>query len=253
VGAKRLALEAVTSMRAMVLAAGRGNRLRPLTDSVPKPLLAVAGLPMVAFALTRIREAGIEEVVVNLHHLGGQIRAALGDGRAYGVRITYSEERELLDTGGGIAAARPYLNGDTFVVHNADTYIEIDLSDVIGFHRRCGALVTMVLRPDPDASRYGTIEIDSTGRVRRLLGYGPIPAEELLRALMYAGVMVFEPRVFAYMPAGIYSITRDVLPRLLDAGEPLCGYVHDGYWRVLDTPADLEAGRAEIAARLGSR
>ena len=146
-------------MRAMILAAGRGNRLRPLTDSIPKPLLEVAGQPMIAFPLKLIRDAGIEEVVINVHHLGAQIRSAFGDGRSYGVRITYSEEDPILDTGGGIAAVREFLSGDTFVVLNADTFIDIRLGDVIAFHRAHEGLATMVLRPDPDAARYGLIEI----------------------------------------------------------------------------------------------
>src|SRR5262249_8423600 len=106
-------------MRAMILAAGKGTRLRPLTDTVPKPLLEVAGRPMIALPLDLLRAAGIRDVVINLHHLGGQLRAALGDGSAYGVRITYSEEDPILDTGGAIAAARDFLIGDTFVVLNA--------------------------------------------------------------------------------------------------------------------------------------
>jgi NDP-sugar pyrophosphorylase family protein len=243
-------------MRAMILAAGKGTRLRPLTNSTPKPLLEVAGQPMIAFALAQIRQAGIREAVINLHYLGAQIRRAVGRGERYGVRVSYSEEDPLLDTGGGIAACRPFLRGDTFVVLNADTYSEVPLGDVIAFHRARGALATLVLRPDPHIERYGVIEIDTAGRLRRFLGHVPPddggPVEPLTR-LMYAGTMVLEPRLFAYLPPGIYSITRDTLPRVLAAGEPLFGYVYSGYWRVLDTLVDLEAGRREIAERLAKR
>ena len=107
-------------MRAMILAAGKGTRLRPLTDSTPKPLIDVVGRPMIAFPLELLRRAGICEVVINLHHLGDKIRAALGDGSAYGVRITYSVEDPILDTGGAIEAAREFLCDGTFVVANAD-------------------------------------------------------------------------------------------------------------------------------------
>jgi NDP-sugar pyrophosphorylase family protein len=239
-------------MRAMILAAGKGTRLRPLTEAVPKPLLDVAGQPMIAFPLGLLRSAGIEEVVINLHHLGGQIRSRLGDGSAHGVRISYSEEDPILDTGGAIAAAREFLAGDTFAVLNADTVIDLQLRDVIAFHREQRALATMVLRPDPDAVRKDAIGIDAAQRLRCILGHpaGVEPGGAAGR-LMYAGVMVFEARVFDYLPRGVYSITRDVYPRLLDAGEPLYGYVHRGYWRVLDTPADLEAGRREIAQMRG--
>ena len=240
-------------MRAMILAAGKGTRLRPLTETIPKPLIDVAGRPMIAFALDVVRAAGIRDVVINLHHLGEQIRTCLGNGSAYGVRIVYTEEDPILDTGGGIANARALLDGDAFAVLNADTCIDVDLRAVVAAHERRRALATMVLRADANVARYGAIEIDAAHRIRRFLGH-PDPtlsaAEAAeLRALMYPGVMVFDPRVFAYLPPGIYSITRDVFPRLLDAGEPLFGYVHDGYWRVLDNPADLAAGRLEIAAR----
>lgn len=242
-------------MRAMILAAGKGTRLRPLTETVPKPLIDVAGRPMIAFAIERIRAAGIRDVVINLHHLGDQIRGRLGDGGAYGVRITYSEEHELLDTGGGIANARPFLDGDRFAVLNADTVIDVDLNAVAAAHTRRGALATMVLRADPEVRRYGTVEIDAEDRIRRFLGradpaLSPTDAAGL-RALMYPGVMIFDPRIFTYLGPGAYSITRDVFPRLLEAREPLFGYVYSGYWRVLDNPADLAAGRAEIARRLG--
>jgi len=235
-------------MRAMILAAGKGTRLRPLTESVPKPLVEVAGRPMIAFALHLLRQAGVQEVVINLHHLGHQIRTALGNGTRYGVRITYSEEDPILDTGGAIEAARAFLQNDTFVVANADVVIDLRLRDVIAFHRRRGALATLVLRPDPQAERKDDISIDNTQRIRRFLSraYGDALRGTPAR-YMFASVHVFEPRVFDYMRPGVYSITRDVYPRLLAAGEPILGYVHHGYWRVLDTPDDLRAGREELA------
>jgi len=237
-------------MRAMILAAGKGTRLRPLTESVPKPLIEVAGRPMIAFSLQLLREAGIKEVVINLHHLGAQIRRRLADGSAYGVRIAYSEEDPILDTGGAIAAARRFLDGDTFAVLNADAVIDLRLQDVVAFHARQGALATMVLRPDPDAARHDDIGIDRAQRIRRFLGrsYGD-PDFTPMERMMFPGVHVFEPRVFDYMPDGVYSVTRDTYPRLLTAGEPVYGYVHRGYWRVLDTPDDLAAGRRELAGR----
>ncbi|MFI5366675.1 MAG: NDP-sugar synthase, partial [Candidatus Binatia bacterium] len=176
----------------------------------------------------------------------------LGEGHAYGIRIIYSEEPSILDTGGAIAAARDYLSGDTFVVLNADTFIDVQLQDVIAFHHRHQAVATMVVRADPDAMRKDDVRIDTMHRLRRILGHAH-PAEaaaESLPRFFYAGIQVFHPRVFEYLPPGVYSITRDVYPRLLAADEPLYGYVHQGYWRVLDTPGDLADGRREIAVRL---
>lgn len=233
-------------MRAMILAAGLGTRLRPLTDTVPKPIIDVAGHPMIAYPLAVAREAGIHEVIINLHHLGGEIRRTLGDGRRYGVSITYSEEDPILDTGGAIKKAEPFLAGDTFVVLNGDTVIDLDLRAVIDWHRARGATATMVLRPDPGEEGYGAIEIDAAGRIRRFLGQ-PEHVAGTLTPMMFTGVHVFEPRIFNYMRPGRFGINAETYPAMLAAGEPLFGYHFDGFWSVLDTHALLAAGRQAIA------
>jgi NDP-sugar pyrophosphorylase family protein len=235
-------------MKAMILAAGFGKRLHPLTATCPKPLIDVGGQPMIAFPLALIRAAGITEVAINLHHLGEQIRATLRKGENYGVHLTYFDEPRLLDTGGGIANARSFLEGDDFVVLNADTMTDLPLGDMISFHRRQAAVATMFLRSDPEVERYGPIEIDDRLRIRRVLGR-PATVEGSLQRFMFGGVHVFSARVFEYMAPGIYSITRDTYPQLLEAGEPLAGYVFEGYWQLLDTPAGLAAGRAAVAER----
>lgn len=232
----------------MILAAGLGSRLRPLTDKTPKALIPVAGKPLIAYPLALLREAGIREVMINLHHRGDQIRDALGNGSECGVSIAYSEEDPILDTGGAIKNAERFLQGDTFVVLNADTVIDLRLTDLIDFHRRKRALATMVLRPDPDAVRYGTIEIDAARRIRRFLGK-PAEVLEPLTPLMFAGVHVFEPQVFELMEPGKFGITRVTYPKMLANGELLFGYVFHGYWRVLDTHAGLAEGRWDLTCR----
>ncbi len=229
----------------MILAAGFGSRLRPLTDRVPKPLIRVAGAPLIAYPLALLREAGVREAVINLHHHGSQIRAALGR-EAYGVSLSYSEEDVILDTGGGIEKAREWLEGDDFVVLNADSIMDLPLAEVIAWHRRQGALATMVLRPDRDAVRYGVIEIDAASRIQRFLGR-PADAPAPLTPLMFAGVHVFSPGVFAHMRPGRFGINAVTYPAMLAAGCPLFGYRFDGYWRVLDTHAGLAEGRWDLA------
>jgi NDP-sugar pyrophosphorylase family protein len=238
-------------MRGMILAAGFGTRLRPLTDECPKPLIDVGGKPMIAYALEMLRGAGITEVAVNLHHLAGQIRDALGHGEKYGVEITYFEEKEILDTGGGVAAARSFLEGGDFVVANADSVTDLPLADMVAYHRERDATATMFLRRDPQAAGYGLIEIDAECRIRRFLGQ-PQQVEGPLLALMFGGVHVLSPRVFGYMQGGAYGITRQTYPRMLAASEALYGYVFDGYWQVLDTHAGLQAGRAIAKQRAGA-
>ena len=143
-----LSLLAMRVMRAMILAAGLGTRLRPLTNTTPKALAPVAGRPLIEYALRFVRAQGIREVVINLHHLGDQIRARLGDGRDYGVRITYSIEERLLETGGGVKQAQAFLDGGTFLVVNSDAILDLDLAAVLAAHQRNRAVASLVLRPD---------------------------------------------------------------------------------------------------------
>jgi NDP-sugar pyrophosphorylase family protein len=221
-------------MHAMILAAGFGNRLRPLTNTVPKALVPVAGRPLIEYGLLFLRSQGITEVVINLHHLGEKIRAALGDGSVYGLRISYSPEDPILDTGGGIKKAQPFLDGETFVVLNCDTILDLDLSALLAAHRQNHALATLVLRPDPAAAHYGILETDTSGRIRRLLGQ-PAEVSEPLSAYMFTGLQVLEPRVFAFMPAEKpFSTTRELYPQMLHTGEPLYGSIHTGPWMVVD-------------------
>jgi NDP-sugar pyrophosphorylase family protein len=228
--------------RAMVLAAGRGTRLAPLTDRLPKPLMAVAGRPMIAHILDFLRSGGIDEVVINLHHLGHLIEREIGDGARFGLRVRYSWEPEILDTGGGIKRAQALLGNEPFVVANGDSLLELRLREVIDAHRSARATVTMVVRPAPDAARWGLIELDDEDRVRRVVGLPDGPPNGSLRPFMFPGLHVFEPRVFDYMrPDVAFSVIRETYPAMLTAGEPILGFVTAARWLTIDTPAELEA------------
>ena len=234
-------------MKGFVLAAGFGSRLTPLTDSIPKPLLPVGNVPLIGYALRLLASHGITEVAVNLHHLGRQLKEELGDGAAFGVEITYSEEEEILGTGGGLKQMAAFLD-QPFVVVNSDIIIDVDLAAVIADHRQRGALSTMVLREDPNQDNYGLIEIDSDGRIRRILGQGDAP--EALRPLMFTGVHVMEPRFLEYIPAGINTcVNRYAYPKALANGEILAGFVARGYWADMGTPARYLAGNVDALER----
>lgn len=243
--------------RAMILAAGLGTRLRPLTDRVPKPLVRVAGYPLALFGIALLRSEGIRDVVMNLHHLGEQVVDALGDGSAWGVRLRYSRETELLDTGGGIRHALPLLDevgrsiGDErgpIVVANSDVISEVPVADVLRVHRESGARITMVLRPDPRAAGYGLFGFDASGRIRRFLGEGD--ASPGLREMMFASVHVIDRSIIDAMPAGrAFGTMRDHYPSLFRAGDRFQAYVYEGPWHTADTPADL--ARTEAALRSG--
>jgi len=193
-----------------------------------------------------LRHYGITDVVVNLHWHGQALRNALGDGSRLGLSIAYSEEQPLLDTGGGIKRAQPLLGDGDFVVVNSDTILDLPLDRVIARHRAGGADATLVLRRDPAQARYGEIEIDAGGRVRRFLGR-PEHAPSPLTPYMFAGVHVLSRRVFDFMPAdGVFSITRQTYPAMLAADAALQGFPFDGFWRVIDTPADRERAARDL-------
>ncbi|HSD10986.1 MAG TPA: NDP-sugar synthase [Candidatus Binatia bacterium] len=236
--------------KAMVLAAGLGTRLAPLTDRVPKALLEIGGRPMIEYPLRMLAAAGVEEVVINLHHLGERIRAALGSGARYGLRIRYSPEDPILDTGGAIAHARPLLGDEPFAIANCDALLDPDLEALWRLHEQRGALATLVVRADPQAERYGALDLDPTGIVRRFLGK-PATVDAPLERRMFCGVHVLSPAVFAHLPAvRVFSITRDLYGPLVVSGARLCGYDYRGYWRDLGTPDDLSAARNDLAARV---
>jgi NDP-sugar pyrophosphorylase family protein len=219
----------------MVLAAGRGERLRPLTDTVPKPMIPVADKPLIFHTLTYLKNCGVKEVVVNLHHLGESIQAYVGDGRQWGLRVFYSWERSLLGTGGGIQKAAQYLFQEAFVVMNADILVALDLREVVRFHRENNAAVTLVLRRDPEVERYGVIETDGFGLVRQMVGRLSVGSGPWNR-LMFTGIHVLEPEVFAYMnpQRSSFSII-DVYIAMLEAGERILGYETKGFWTDLGT------------------
>ncbi len=245
-------------MKAMVFAAGRGERLRPLTDKVPKALVPVAGRPMIDYPLLLLRHYGIREIIINLHHLGEQIEAYLGNGKQLGIDIIYSKEPELLDTGGGLLKAKPFLDGGTFLVINTDVMIDLPLTELIAFHEKTQAAASLVLRPDPNADRFGSMEIDLDGRIYRFLNARRDPVVSMAgRKLMFTGVQILEPRIFDYMKterAGRkFGTTKDTYPHMLVQGERLYGFCFDGFWsdlgtreRIKEAESSLAQGRARL-------
>src|SRR5688500_14109015 len=227
-------------MKAMVLAAGQGTRLRPLTDTRPKALVPVGGRPMIEYSLLLLRHYGIRDIVINLHHHGEQIENRLADGSQLGLQISYSIEPELLDTGGGLLKAKPFLQDDTFIVINTDVLIDLHLDELLQFHQMQRAAATLVLRPDRDADRYGSMDIDEGDRICRFLETRrPMQSPGPIRKLMFTGVQVLAPKVFDYMDsetgAHKFSTTRQTYPRMLADGQLLYGFCFDGFWQDLGT------------------
>lgn len=228
--------------RALILAAGLGTRLGPLSDERPKPLLPVCDIPLIRYAVALLRGHGVDEIAVNLHHHGELIRRELGDG------FHYSEEPTILGTGGGIAQAADWLTRggrDSFFVVNGKIVIDVDLGAVLRRHHDAGAVATMVLRETPDAHQWGAIEVDERDRVTGIIGQGRPGAH----ACMFTGVHVLSPRLVARLPpvGESDSIRQAYLPALAD-GEPIVGVRHDGYWHEHSTPERYLEGNWRLLA-----
>jgi NDP-sugar pyrophosphorylase family protein len=240
-------------MKAMVLAAGLGARLRPLTEQVPKALLPVAGRPLIHYPLLLLKRYGITDIVINLHHHGNTIVEALGDGRAMGLHLQYSREPTILGTGGGIKQARTLLGETTFLVINSDILVDLDLDKLVEFHHRRNAAVSMVLRTDPRAAQYGAIELDGQDRIRTIIGQGGRWSVEAgaFRQFMFTGIHIVEPSVFDAIPGPGFSSIIDVYIAMLQRDEKLSGYVMKGAWMDLGTPERYqEANRLLDAGQL---
>ncbi len=241
-------------MKAMVFAAGYGERLRLMTGQLPKALVPVAGRPMIEYPLLLLRHYGISEIIINLHHLGGKIKEHLQNGKKLGLKITYSEEKELLDTGGGLLQARPFFTDGTFVVINSDVIIDLSLTELLDQHRKRRGIATLVLRQDPQADLYGAIETSADLRIQRFLSHqapqsGSVGA---LTKFMFTGVQVLEPKIFDYMEAAPaaspakFSITKVVYPRMLTRGEDLYGFPFQGYWQDTGTPERIKEAEEKL-------
>jgi MurNAc alpha-1-phosphate uridylyltransferase len=221
-------------MKAMVLAAGRGERMRPLTDTIPKPLAPVAGRPLIGYHLASLARAGICDIVINLAWLGGQIREVLGEGEDYGVRIRYSDEGpEALETGGGIFNALPLLGTEPFLVVNGDTWTDMDFGSLT---LEPGADARIVLVPNPPHHPRGDFGLD-----------GERVVERDSDRLTYSGVGVYRPELFAGCSPGKFPLAP-LLKRAIAAGR-LSGQLHSGQWVDIGTLQRL----AELDARLQAR
>ncbi len=221
-------------MKAMILAAGRGERMRPLTDHTPKPLLPVAGRPLIVHHLKALRAAGIGEIVINTGHLGERLPAALGDGRDWGVRIAWSPEPpEALETGGGVFQALPLLGPEPFLVVNGDVWTDYPF---VRLPTAPAALAHLVLVSNPPHHPGGDFVLAADGTVRECGG----------PSLTFSGISVLRPELFAGCAPGRFPL-GPLLRRAMTAGR-VSGEYHAGRWRDIGTPQRL----AELDRELGA-
>ncbi|MCX6384116.1 MAG: NDP-sugar synthase [Actinobacteria bacterium] len=215
--------------KAMVLAAGLGTRLRPLTDLISKPMTPIVNKPVMEHIIELLVEHGFDEVVCNLHWYPEAIKDYFGDGSKYNIKITYSYEPELLGTAGGVKKVEAFFEGQTFLILSGDALTDIDLTELMDFHRKKGGICTLVLTEVDDPSQYGVVITDDESRIT---GFQEKPLMgEAKSSLANSGIYVFEPDIFSHIPYGsFYDFGRDLYPKLLKAGIAYYGYKHDRYW-----------------------
>jgi len=219
-------------MRAIVLSAGYGTRLWPLTEDRTKPAIPILGKPLVGYVAEYLASYGIDEIVVNLHHRPESVRRALGDGSAFGVKLHYVEEPVILGTSGALDNTREFFEHETFVVVNGKIITDIDLRAALETHRSSNALATLVLLPNTRRERFSVVETEG-GRVKKFAG---MPVANDTSPLMFTGIHIVEPRILDYVPRGVFSDSViHVYPQALANGEIVAAHVASGKWRELST------------------
>ena len=208
----------MTIQRAMLLAAGFGKRLQPLTNNVPKPLIPLDGKRLIDFALEYLAKGGVKEVMINLHHLGDHIETYVGDGYRYRLRISYSHEKVILGTGGGIKRAAPFFNHEPFICLNADTLINYDLKKLLAHHMTQKADATMVIRPLQPHDPFQAVTLNEQGTVTGFQSKGDY---------FYTGLQVIGPKLVELLPA---------------AGQPSC-LINDGYIPLLRSNGKVDTNK----------
>src|SRR5688500_14310614 len=231
-------------MQALILAGGEGTRLRPLTSTVPKPVVPLVDRPFIAFMLDWLRSHGVDDVVMSCGHLAGGVRSVLGDGAAVGIRLRYLEEPRPLGTGGALKFAEDLLD-ERFLMLNGDVLTDLDLTAQIAQHEATGASCTLALVAVEDPSNYGLVRMNSEDTT--VLEFLEKPSADTAVDVntVSAGAYVLERSVLDLLPPNQpASIERDVFPRLV--GEGLYGFVSDGYWLDIGTPERYLEGTFDI-------
>jgi mannose-1-phosphate guanylyltransferase len=236
-------------MKAMVMAAGLGTRLRPLTYEVPKPMVPVGNRPVLELILRLLGQQGFTDVVSNLHWFPDTIRERMGDGSGFGVELTYSFEEELLGTAGGVRNVREHFGSEPFVVMAGDALTDVDLRALAAAHEAHDGIATLAVKRVADTSEYGVIVTGSDGRIQGFQEK-PDPAEalsDLANCMIYA----LSPEVFDYFPdQRVLDFALDVFPALLEHDVPF--YVHetDAYWNDVGSPPEYLRGNLDVALGL---
>jgi NDP-sugar pyrophosphorylase family protein len=232
-------------LKAFILAAGLGTRLRSLGLNVPKVMVPIAGKPLLEHHFEHFRRQGITEFILNLHYLPEKITDYFGDGHQFGVNIVYSLETEILGTAGGVKKMEQHLRAGAFLVIYGDNLLQVELAPLVEFHRCRQALATIALFESPEPWTGGVVETAATGKVTAFREK-PDP-KTISTNLINAGIYLLEPGVLDYIPAGQFcDFGKDVFPKLLAAGEPVYAMKPKAYIQDIGTPERLAKARRDF-------
>jgi mannose-1-phosphate guanylyltransferase len=236
-------------MKAVVLAGGIGERLRPLTESRPKPLITIAGRPCIDYVIRSLVKAGFQEIVVTTGYMSDHLIKRIGDGIDYSASILYSFEENPVGTAGAVKKVADFLD-ETFVVASGDVLADVDMKELYEYHKKKGAAATMALTEVKDPSQFGIVELDKDKRIVRFLEKPK--KDQIFSNLVNAGIYVLEPKVLDFIPEReMFDFSKNVFPALLQENVPLYGRRLKGIWVDIGRPLDVINASLEIIRREG--
>lgn len=227
-------LETKRVKKAVILAGGKGTRMRPFTYEMPKPMIPVKGKPLIQHIMELCRKYDIREIILSIGYLGEKLREHFGDGSHLGLNIKYVQEDEELGTAGPLRLASPHLNSP-FLMFNGDVLSDVQLSDMIGFHNSQKGIASIALTQVENTKSFGVAQLMGN----RIVGFEEKPEGDQQSKLINAGVYVFEPEIIDYIPGGKSMLEKDVFPKLSSEGK-LFGYPFSGQWFDTGTPEAYE-------------
>lgn len=226
-------------MKAVILAGGKGTRLKPYTTVFPKPLMPIGDKPILEIIIRQLKSFGLEDIIVTVGHLSELVMSFAGDGSKFGVNINYSKEDQPLGTAGGLGLIKEELT-ETFLMVNGDTLTTLNFSELINYHKKNGAIGTLALKKRGSYIDFGVVELDSTNSIKRYI------EKPTIEHLVSMGVYVFEPRVLEYIKTGEWLNFPDLIKTLISKGEVVKGFIFDGYWLDIGRPEDYDKANEEI-------
>lgn len=235
-------------MKAMILAAGLGTRLRPLTNKVPKLMLPINGKPLILYHIKLFKKHGFKEIIINLHHLSGKIREFLGDGKKFGAEITYSFEPEILGTAGGVKKTEAYFENKPFLIFYGDNLTNANLTELAKYHKKKEGKITVGLYQWEwkEAHLKSIVKLDRNNRILKFIEKPE--RREAITNIGGAGIYILEPEILSFIPKNtFYDFGKDLFPKLLAQNVPIFGYEIKGHLLDIGTPQAYQKAQEDVS------